>query len=684
MKGDFLMRIKMKILIPVIAVTLVIAATILISNVALFSNYVDKQLANEVIASAIIAENRLDVLKTQAKIASMYLSENDGIIDAIINNNRDVLLDRATKLQNETGMEFCTITSPDGTVILRSHEPENYGDSIASQANIQSAMAGKSLTTLEKGSAVRLSVRSGSPILDGFGNMVGIVSVGFRLDTDSFVDTVKEMSGAESTVFLGDERIATTVLKEDGTRAIGTKADEHVSETVLAGNSYRGQTPILGREAIGDYAPITGPDGEVLGMLFVGHYLDETTGTIWSFIQSGLLIVIVLLVVAIVIILLVVRRIVTPIRAMVDAAFALASGDTDMDIRVNTKDEMRDLADAFNAMIENIRRQVQVIEHIAEGDLSVSVVSRSEKDSINNALIAMLKRNNGIFSNIADSANHVSAGASQVADGAQTLAQRATEQAASIGELSGSIAEISERTKENSDRAGQAARLADSIKSSAEKGSRQMDEMMTAVQDINQSSQDIGKVIKVIDDIAFQTNILALNAAVEAARAGQHGKGFAVVADEVRNLAAKSADAAKDTEDLIATSMKRAELGVRIAGETSASLDEIVSGINESSRLVAEIAGSSEEQFAAISQINTGIDQVAGIVRQNSATAEESAAASEEMSSLSAVLQQLVSQFKLKDESAMRRGLPEDESRRRSLPKKSGLALSDAHGGYGG
>jgi methyl-accepting chemotaxis protein len=258
---------------------------------------------------------------------------------------------------------------------------------------------------------------------------------------------------------------------------------------------------------------------------------------------------------------------------------------------------------------------------------------------------------NNMFSEINNASGQVSAGSKQIADGAQSLAQGSTEQAASVQQLSASISDIATKTKENAEMAGRAANLAINIKTSAEKGSGQMDEMMTAVKDINESSQNISKVIKSIDDIAFQTNILALNAAVEAARAGQHGKGFAVVAEEVRNLAAKSAEAAKDTESLIADSITKAELGSRIADDTAASLKEIVEGIDESTKLVGDIARSSEEQSVGIGQVNSGVDQVAQVVQQNSATAEESAAASQEMSGQALVMEELISRFKLKNSS---------------------------------
>ena len=322
------------------------------------------------------------------------------------------------------------------------------------------------------------------------------------------------------------------------------------------------------------------------------------------------------------------------------------------------KDESAQIAANFGRLINRLREVDDCLTSIAANDLTAEFHPLSEKDVMGIALQSMLTNLNSMFSDINSSSAQVSSGSKQVADGAQALAQGSTQQAASVQQLSSSISEIAVKTKSNAEMAGQAASLADTIKSSAEKGSRQMDEMMIAVGDINEASQSISKVIKTIDDIAFQTNILALNAAVDAARAGQHGKGFAVVAEEVRNLAAKSAEAAKNTGGLIENSIDKANLGVRIAGETAESLTAIVSGINESDRLVGEIARSSEEQSLAIDQLNIGVDQVARVVQQNSATAEQSAAASQEMSGQSDFLLQLISQFKLVTEAGRPQSLP--------------------------
>jgi methyl-accepting chemotaxis protein len=312
-------------------------------------------------------------------------------------------------------------------------------------------------------------------------------------------------------------------------------------------------------------------------------------------------------------------------------------------------DESTRILSALGVMVKRLDYYGEHLAEVAKGVLTSEVKPAGPDDVLGNSIQTMIEELNEIFSEINETAEHVSAEAREIADESQSLAQGSTEQTAEIHELSSTISDIAKQTKINTEQAENAATLSEAVKKTAQKGSEQMSDMIQAVRDINDASNEIQKVIKVIDDIAFQTNILALNAAVEAARAGQHGKGFAVVAEEVRSLAAKSAEAASDTGTLIENSMEKAKLGVKIAEETSVSLSEIVTGINESSVIVKDIAESSQESRASIDRINHGIDQIAQVVSQNSATSQEAAATSAELSTQATLLESLVAEFKLRD-----------------------------------
>lgn len=272
-------------------------------------------------------------------------------------------------------------------------------------------------------------------------------------------------------------------------------------------------------------------------------------------------------------------------------------------------------------------------------------------------LLASIRRMNRTLSatlfNIGVAVDQVNMGSDQVANGSQALAQGTTEQASAIQELSATIAELTEHVQANAEHAVEGSRLSGEAGAGVQESNQYMSQLMKAMQEISETSNEINKIIKTIDDIAFQTNILALNAAVEAARAGAAGKGFAVVADEVRSLAAKSAEAASNTTVLIESTVQAINNGMRVAEDTAKSLDSVVEKASVVITKIDEIAKVSEEQANAIQQINTGIDQIASVVQTNSATAEQSAAASEELSSQATVVKEMVSKFQLRAESGI-------------------------------
>lgn len=317
---------------------------------------------------------------------------------------------------------------------------------------------------------------------------------------------------------------------------------------------------------------------------------------------------------------------------------------TEFDSLYNT---LEDTVIHLNDVITEINRG---LDELASGNLSYKLPSSWKGDfglisHKYNDITASLRQT---FRNIDTASDQVSNGSQQVADGAQTLSQGATEQAASIEQLTSQINTISDRVHNTAASAGKTMQVVNDTGDKIRECGKEMDQMLAAMDEINNSSAEISKIIKVIDDIAFQTNILALNAAVEAARAGAAGKGFAVVADEVRNLASKSSDAAQETTVLIERAISAVENGTGITEQTARAVSDVAKRSEEVRSIVAQIAEASSVQADMIAQVTQGMEQISGVVQTNSATAEESAAASEELSGQALILKKLVGGFKLR------------------------------------
>jgi methyl-accepting chemotaxis protein len=349
------------------------------------------------------------------------------------------------------------------------------------------------------------------------------------------------------------------------------------------------------------------------------------------------------------------RGISKPATEMLKAANRMAEGDLSAQVKMDSKDEIGQLGKAFAKSTQTIKAYITDIKlnlaKMAQGDLSIALKEdfKGDFEELKYSIDGIVASFNDALMQINQVSQQVSNGSEQVSNGAQALAQGATEQASSIEELSASINEISSHIKNNAEHAVNASTYVNQVSSEIEISNKHMNDMVTAISQINDSSSEIGKIIKTIEDIAFQTNILALNAAVEAARAGAAGKGFAVVADEVRNLASKSAEAAKNTTSLIENSMRQVESGTKIADETAKSLLKVVESAKAVSETVEKISEASNQQSDAIGQIIVGVEQISSVVQTNSATAEESAAESKGLYEQAQVMKELVERFKLRN-----------------------------------
>ncbi len=620
----------------------------MLSTILLARNHSDSLMQDKSASSLAILKNEVQSEGHRLGEIFRYLDSSGIIGNTLLTKNVDTI---ATEWNTHKGGEndFIVLAKKSGEVVWNS---ENYTLSDVDFTTLSDSIINIGIVL---DSAAGLTIQYITPVVM-YDTVVGFSIVGMNLTECSYLDSIKELTGAEVTLFNGTTRYATTVQNADGSRAVGTEMSAAVAAKVIEkGQVYCGTADILGNNHFVDYEPMYDLSGNIVGAFFAGYPSaeDDMSFLIMTLIAIG--IAAVATVATGIALTIIIRNTITkPISVAEQLADNMSRGNLgipDSDHKFADDEIGRFVVDlektkhSLNAYINDISR---ILACMAEGDFSQTpdVEYIGDFEAIRESFEKINTTLHGIINNMNASADDVMTGSNQIADGAQMLAEGTTRQATAIDELSSSIDSISNKVQTTADNAEQANKLSVESCEKISQQNKEMETMLAAMEDIRTKSVQISEIIRTIDDIAFQTNILALNAAIEAARAGDAGKGFAVVADEVRNLAAKSAEAASHTNELISATVDAVTNGVQIAENTAETMKAVMEYSEKTDQLVGDIHTAAVEQAEAIRQITVGIGQISDVVQQNSATAEQTAASCEELSGQSRMLKEQVDQLR--------------------------------------
>ncbi|MBQ7618199.1 MAG: cache domain-containing protein, partial [Desulfovibrio sp.] len=625
---------RISILYKIIAV---LVASVLITGIAIFftaRSFMTDGFENDAKKNLEVMErmvnSEIENLLNKYLDASTLLGQSERLLLAINHGDLRVIKDILVEAQRQTDAQFITLADPNGKVIMRSHSDKRE-DSITRQVVVQKAMQGQATVNIERGTAVKFSVRAAAPIRND-GKIVGILVIGEALDSNRFVDHIKKVTGLEMTIFEGDTRIATTLMN-NGSRAIGTRLtnQEAINTVLRRGLTYEANAVLFNKPFKTLYWPLKDNSNRIMGMWFIGLNHSTVVKTIDSIAFSCIIAIAIIVLLLSILGIIFSRALVKPLRRGVNFAKSVAAGSLNEELQVFRKDEIGDLADALRTMVAALKRKIAEAEEATgvaeektrlanEATSKAEEAARKAENAKREGMLTAAEQLEGMVTAISASASELSAQIEQSDRGAEESSQRLAAAAAAMDQMNNTVQDVARN-------ASKAASVSLETRGNAEEGQKILEKAMTSINLVQKVSmelktdmntlhghtQNISQIMNVISDIADQTNLLALNAAIEAARAGEAGRGFAVVADEVRKLAEKTMASTNDVSHAITAiqgsaqqsvnrmeeAMKNVEQATNLAVESGEALGRIVKNVEDTADEVRAIATASEEQSAA-------------------------------------------------------------------------------------
>ena len=618
--------------------------TIIILLCIVFSKAQTDNLMDSARIASNVLEFEISSKCSETEMIAKLFAEDTSFAEAVNSGDSEALSTAWNGINKSEGI-FGLILNSDGIIAMKTDNCQLSSEGVFNA--IGSAKNG-----LSTDSGVPLYYRSVSK-----NNGITVI-VGYAYDETSTVDSVYTQTSSHATIFCDNLRISTTLVGEDGERAVGTTMNSGIYEKVVTnGEVYQQKTKLFGENYMATYTPIIDDYGVIKGALFTGSPMDNVISSRNRAVIIGIIAGILLMGVAAVgVTVFVNNQIVAPVNTVKEMARQMEQGNLSNNSGITKQlrdNEIGEVAQSISTAVSILNVYVtdiaMMMKEMSRGNFAYysDIEYKGDFAGIAESNKILKKQMHNVVEGINSSADEVYSGSTMIANGSSSLADGTTRQASSAQELSMSVSEITQNIRLNAQNAEKAKALSNNSIDMVNSQNEQIEHMLSAMTNIENSAAEISKIIKAIEDIAFQTNILALNAAVEAARAGAAGKGFAVVADEVRNLANKSAEAANNTSALIGSCIEAVNNGSEIAHSTADAMAQVIEITNETNNLIESIANQTTKQAESVQLIKSEIDSISEVISMNSATAQESAASCEELNAQATTLRDRIAIFQV-------------------------------------